>query len=620
MREPIQSSAAMAPVEIERVPDVHVPPPTNPCEWDWAAIRTQQPIATPRPLSKIIAAPLLVSVLVLPLLFEHLGRPAFNDTEVPFAQVAREMRSAGDWIMPTLLGIPRLDKPPLMYWLVAAGQALVGDGEGVARLWGVLATWGTLLVLWALARDTGQRPWLAPLVFGVSLGPQLFGRQVFLDPLMTFWMSLALLGYRRAYHGRPRWAVLLYAALGFAALTKGLVAIGLPCATIVLHMAITREWPTGLRGRWLIGGVALTVAIALPWYALMSIRRPDFPYYFFFREHVMRFTGTRWPPDEFLPAWAFLAITWAWTLPWAGLVPLAVWRAVRAGWEKRLRLAPDLLAVVWAGVVITLFSLSRSRLEYYALSAIPALALLVARLWDDACQPEATALRRKLQCCLAGTATGFLGAACAAELLLGSWSANIMNIGRRWWPTGWPRDLATEHAVLTQLHAPAVATLAACAVLLAVAAVTVRRWVRLSVALMTVMMIPFLILAHWGFALMEPFRTDRETAALVRQLARPGTEVILDEPHEFMWIAGVVYYGGAAPDYVVALRPGSLVRQEPAERFVSREALRARWDSSAPTLAITDANSPLMTNLLARGGRVAGRTAQQVVLENRAWR
>jgi hypothetical protein len=610
------SDPGCAPLRLERDAAIPAVPALEVWDPELASVDSDEQAGPPVSRLKLLVVPLAISLLVLPFLLEHLGTMPFNDTEVPYALVAREMRATGDWVMPTLLGIPRLDKPPMMYWLVAVGQRMLGEGEGVARHWTVLATWGILLILWAMARDMGQPAWLAPLIFGFSLGPQLFGRQLFLDPVMMLWMALSFLAYERARRGSPRWGVVFYAALGLAALTKGAVAVGLPCLTVLLHMAITRERPSIFRGWRLAAGGALCLGVALPWYVLMTLRRPDFPYYFLLREHVLRFTGQRYPPDEFLPVVPFLAMTWAWTIPWAGLVPLALWRALRRESWRDLRSSPELLPVIWAGVVLAVFSLSRSRVEYYALPALPALALIVARLWEEAFQPEAVDLRQKMRWCLALSGVAFFGLALGAELFLGHRPAVLIDVGKSWWAPGWPHDRGAALAVLSQIHWRAVVTLSCAATLFGLAALLVRRWPRLTMSVIVILMAPFLLLSHWGFALIEPFQSHHPTARLVRQLATPGTLVILEEPHEFMWIAGIAYYGGPAARYVVASHPGSMVRHEPADRFLSDEAIRMRWLGKARTLAVTGWNTPLMSELLGLGGRVAGQTAQEVVLEN----
>src|SRR5439155_290350 len=58
----------------------------------------------------------------------------FEPTGTRYAEIAREMRASGDFLVPRLDGIPHFHKPPLAYWLTAAGFAACGVNEWGARL------------------------------------------------------------------------------------------------------------------------------------------------------------------------------------------------------------------------------------------------------------------------------------------------------------------------------------------------------------------------------------------------------------------------------------------------------------------------------------------------------
>src|SRR5436309_792932 len=44
-------------------------------------------------------------------------RLPLDEHEVFVAQTARQMMDSGDWVVPWFGGVPRLNKPPLSYWL-----------------------------------------------------------------------------------------------------------------------------------------------------------------------------------------------------------------------------------------------------------------------------------------------------------------------------------------------------------------------------------------------------------------------------------------------------------------------------------------------------------------------
>src|SRR5262245_27821211 len=74
---------------------------------------------------------LLGGALYLP----RLGASGLWDPWEPrYAQSAREMAAAHDWLVPHYREDPRLNRPPLTYWLIGAAQAALGVSELSARL------------------------------------------------------------------------------------------------------------------------------------------------------------------------------------------------------------------------------------------------------------------------------------------------------------------------------------------------------------------------------------------------------------------------------------------------------------------------------------------------------
>src|SRR3954469_20486211 len=76
-------------------------------------------------------AALALALLVAPLVA---SAPLFDPDEGLHAAIAQEMVLRGDYVTPTFLGEPFLDKPILFFWAEAVSLRLFGDSEFAVRL------------------------------------------------------------------------------------------------------------------------------------------------------------------------------------------------------------------------------------------------------------------------------------------------------------------------------------------------------------------------------------------------------------------------------------------------------------------------------------------------------
>src|SRR5258706_548926 len=91
------------------------------------------------------------------LVFAWLGmtawaRPLLLPDEGRYVGVAWEMLRSGDWLTPTLNGLPFFHKPPLFYWLTAASMSVLGPNEWAARLAPMLGAWLGAFALYLFGR------------------------------------------------------------------------------------------------------------------------------------------------------------------------------------------------------------------------------------------------------------------------------------------------------------------------------------------------------------------------------------------------------------------------------------------------------------------------------------
>jgi 4-amino-4-deoxy-L-arabinose transferase-like glycosyltransferase len=319
--------------------------------------------------------PLFILILTSGVLhYPGLGHFLFEPDEGRYAQIPREMLTSGDWIVPTLQGEPYLEKPPLFYWLVMGCYAVFGFHDWAARLVPALAVQGCLVMTYLFGRRMlGERPafWGA-LLLALMPGFVGMGRLLVLDGVLTFLVTLALFSGWRALEGpalQDGWWLTAAVACGLGVLTKGPIALVLLLAPVWLQRRLA---PTpariGLRGWLKFAGV--TLAVALPWYAVAAWRLPDFVHDFFWVHNVQRFAE---PFNHDRPAWFYVPVLLAGLGPLSFLlIPFGRWLVLRDGAGRCPALGYLLLSAAWC---LLFFSLSGCKLPTYILPAFPPLAL-----------------------------------------------------------------------------------------------------------------------------------------------------------------------------------------------------------------------------------------------------
>jgi hypothetical protein len=336
--------------------------------------------------------PVLLAAVVYSL--TALGRAIADADEGVYVHIPQQMLARGDWLTPYVNGVRSLDKPPLLYWLIALSYALFGQSELAARIPSIAGVCGTS---WLVQRIgtllAGPRAGLAAgLAFALSVGTFLFTLEVMHDILLVFFLTLAMYFFLladRAERPRPGPVLGLSVALAGAFLAKGLLGPALPAGAIAVYGAIRRRLPP-LRWRWLLAGGLLFAALALPWHVAMELRNPGFLRVHFYQEQILRFLGKREPVDyESVPLLLFWALVPVWSFPWS--VFLA--RAHRVG-------GAALLPACWAGLLLAFFSVS-SRLEHYAFPLLPPLAILAGLRLGGGDPPSAFTCERRLLTALA---------------------------------------------------------------------------------------------------------------------------------------------------------------------------------------------------------------------------
>ncbi len=310
-------------------------------------------------------------------------RRLVHPDEGRYAEIPREMAVTGDWVTPRLDGIKYFEKPALQYWLTAAAYEAFGVHPWTARLWPALAGFlGVLFIGFVGLRLGGPTLGLyAAAVLGSCLWYAGNAHVLTLDAGLTLWMSIGLGSFFLAQHAddpgrRLAWMCVAWAALALATLSKGLIGIVLPGTAVIAYSLATRDWALWRRLH-LVAGAILFLAIAAPWFVVVSLRNPGFFDFFFIHEHFTRFLTSEHRRTG--PWWYFVPILIVGLLPWTVVFFATLPRVWRLAADEANGFHWQRFALVWSAVIFVFFSVSGSKLPSYILPIFPALALVLGR-------------------------------------------------------------------------------------------------------------------------------------------------------------------------------------------------------------------------------------------------
>lgn len=514
----------------------------------------------------------------------------FDELPGQYAATAWEMVGSGVWLIPTLDGIPRLQKPPLVYWLTASSLSLLGRNEFAARLPTAFALVGLLLVTYALGAQLygPSRGVVAAGILGTSFGMVALGKLIMPEPFLALGIVLTLFAVVRAVEDpeRRRWWVLAaWGAAALGSLSKGLHGFLLPAAVVALVTALSPASRRPLAALACPHGPALFLALVLPWPLYVESRFPGYLADNFFNEQLGHLFDTHFPRDS---EPAPLGLLWAqhlvWWFPWLLFAGAAVLNRP-AGRAHPLAALP----AVWFWTTVVVASLWGQRQDYHTMLAWPAFALLLSRAWDVGSDGRGVrlALRIPLLALLALGALGFLAYGLSA-VASPSTAGTSAPFGARNSVLGAITGVAgDEWRRLRPLLLPAAAGLVLGAgggfALLRRPETRGQSWLPVAAGMMGP-----LVAALVGLQAFAPFFGLKAIAAALEREAGRTALVVYDGPSHrassLCFYTDVPVLWLALPETEFAVRSAGVGR----DRFVAESEVIERWRSGQPIWLITE--------------------------------
>jgi 4-amino-4-deoxy-L-arabinose transferase-like glycosyltransferase len=346
--------------------------------------------------SRKVVLYLLLAAAILPYWIGIGDSTLWDANEAFYAETPRVMIETGDYVSPSFNAHPRFNKPPLTYWMVAASYKSFGVSEWSERLPIVLAAMGLI----GAALVIGRAIWgiefglWAAIVMATLPRFLMHSRRTSIDVFLALFMGLTLMFFVLAElrpERRRLWLCLMYASVALGFMTKGPVSVVLPGAAFFIYLLVEKRLKD-IAEMMVPAGVAIFLAIAVPWYLLVYQKHGGgYIVSFILNENISRYTDEGWGPRRhFFYFQTLIGDLFPWSLmAIAGLVcvvfrrrlgekifgGLANFPPATAG-RTDMTFSIARLMAIWIVVIVGFYSLSRNQQDQYMLPVYLAAAVL----------------------------------------------------------------------------------------------------------------------------------------------------------------------------------------------------------------------------------------------------
>lgn len=208
--------------------------------------------------------------------------------EQRLAAEALDTVETGRWLVATIQGRPRLEKPPLPRWTIAALATAAGRcDELLVRLPGAMAALGTVALTYMIGLRLGGRRLGLVAAIILSTTPLFIAeaRQAGQDVPLAFFTTLAVYAALRTTDGGRRWekasvaplaaALAFHVALGLGFLCKGPVILAIVAAALLPWGIVSSKARSIARLALHPVGLPIGLALALGWPAAVWLGEPN---------------------------------------------------------------------------------------------------------------------------------------------------------------------------------------------------------------------------------------------------------------------------------------------------------------------------------------------------------
>ncbi len=314
--------------------------------------------------------------------FYNLDHSFLEGSEGLYADITRDMVLSDQFLQLKYQGQPYFNKPPLFFWLLALSTSLFGENEVAFRLPGAMFSFGTMALTYALGLILFSRiaAFWAALVVATSHVFLWYGPRVLFDSALTFFITLALLGWVQASLRRAGswWYLVSFLAMALGAMLKELHGFALPALLIIAYEAVQRDSRMFRQPIFWIGLLtSLVLFTAYSWMlasgfqghfqigsGLQSVFSPS---------TLKSYFGNR-------PIYWYLSIMWFDFFPWCALIPSSLVLLLTRRPFRNYH--AELFVLLWVLGFFLAFSLAQPKREPYLMPIVPGLGLMIGYFCD----------------------------------------------------------------------------------------------------------------------------------------------------------------------------------------------------------------------------------------------
>jgi outer membrane protein assembly factor BamB len=302
--------------------------------------------------------------------------------EQTYSQWTFHMIKTGDYLTPWAFGsLFWVGKPPLVMWLMSLSYQIFGVNNFSARFWSPIFGALSLVLIYFLGKKL-YNPYvgfMSAFVLGTLTTFYVYARLAMTDiPLVFF--SLGTIYFfilSEKTEKTARYAVLSGLFFGLALMTKQIEAL-IVLLILVLYFAATKKNLRFLVTKNFTLFWAIGLLVFSPWLIYMAVRfGSQFWQWYFIYDVVNRSVGVvENHAGSYLYYFNFLAHNES--LVYLILLPIAAAVCLSNAIFKRVK--ADTLIFLWMAIVMLVFTVAQSKLDWYILPAFPAFALAISSL------------------------------------------------------------------------------------------------------------------------------------------------------------------------------------------------------------------------------------------------